>query len=45
MIVYIVTVQGQYIDVFQTEAEAVELKHDLYMRGSDGIHIEQKVLL
>jgi len=44
MQVFIVTVQGHYIDVFATIEEAEVKKLSLYMGGSDGISISTKTI-
>lgn len=45
MTIFIVTVQGRYIDTFISEEDAKACKQDLYMSGADGIYIESKVLV
>jgi hypothetical protein len=42
MIVYVVTVQGRFVDVFLNEADAEKLKKSLYMAGHDGIAVISK---
>lgn len=42
MQVFVVTVQGRFVDVFATRIEAEALKHSLYMGGNDGISILPK---
>ena len=42
MIVYIVTVQGRFVDVFLNEVDAENLKKTLYMGGHDGICVISK---
>ena len=44
MKVYIVTVQGRFVDVFTNEDDAKNLKHSLYMSGEDGIMIIPKII-
>ena len=42
MIVYVVTVQGRFVDVFSNEEDAEKLKKSLYMAGNDGIAVIHK---
>lgn len=44
MQVFVVTVQGRFVDVFATREEAEALKRSLYMGGSDGIAILPKTI-
>lgn len=42
MIVYVVTVQGRFVDVFSNEEDAEKLKQSLYMGGHDNIAVISK---
>jgi hypothetical protein len=44
MQVYVVTVQGRFVDVFSNIKDAEALKHSLYMGGNDGIAIVPKTI-
>lgn len=44
MQLYVVTVQGRFVDVFDDEESAKALKHSLYMGGADGIVIIPKTV-
>jgi hypothetical protein len=44
MKVYIVTVQGRFVDVFLDEHEADSLRIKLYMGGADGATVIHKVI-
>jgi hypothetical protein len=44
MQVYVVTVQGRFIDVFLSKEDADALKHTLYMSGNDGISVVPKTI-
>ena len=42
MMVYVVTVQGRFVDVFSNKDDAENLKQSLYMSGHDGISVITK---
>lgn len=44
MKVYIVTVQGRFVDVFMSEKDAENLRHSLYMGGADGVVVSGKII-
>lgn len=44
MQVYVVTVQGRFVDVFSNVEDAEALKLSLYMGGSDGISVTTKTI-
>ena len=44
MNVYIVTVQGRFVEVFMNENDADKLRHSLYMGGADGAVVIHKVI-
>jgi hypothetical protein len=44
MQVYVVTVQGRFVDVFSSNGDAEALKRSLYMAGNDGISITPKTI-
>lgn len=44
MQVYIVTVQGRFVDVFSNVEDAEALKLSLYMGGNDGVSILPKTV-
>lgn len=44
MSVYVVTVQGRFVEVFLDENDANALKHHLYMTGEDGAQVTHKTI-
>lgn len=44
MNVYIVTVQGRFVEVYANEEDAESMRFSLYMGGADGATVTHKVI-